>query len=1384
MPVAGLGAADHFFELGGHSLLAAQVVSRVGAVLGVELPLRLLFERPTVERFATALEEAVQGGDRVALPPLTRAERRPPLPLSFAQERLWLLDQLEPGSPAYNLPVALRIDGELGVRALAGSLAEIVRRHEVLRTVLPARDGQPTQEVRPAGPADLPVIDLSALDPARREALADVLLRAAAARPFDLAAGPLLRALLITLDDARHLVLFNMHHIASDAWSLGLFARELAAFYPALAAGEPRPLPDLPVQYADFAVWQRSWLTGEELERQLAYWRGELAGAAPRLDLPVDHPRERSAAGPAGTLSLQIPDQLAQAVLAAARREGATLFMVLLAAFQAVLSRTAGQADVSVGTPVAGRHRLETEALIGFFVNTLVLRTVVSGAEPLDGLVRRVRATVLGALVHQDLPFERLVEALQPERSLDSTPLFQVLFNLQNTPAAALALPGLELAPVPLAPARAKFDLTLAGTTHGEGLELALVYDRGLFDPGTIERFAGRLERVLEALVGSPTCRIEELPLLAAAERRQLLADWGRGPAAPIPALAVHQLIEAQADRTPAAPALVCEDQVLSYGELDRRANRLAHRLRRLGVGPEDRVGICLERSGEAIVALLAVLKAGAAYVPLDPAYPAPRLAALIDEAGARAVVTCEPWLPLLSQLPTAVAAVSVEAAGLADESDARPDLAVDPRQLAYLLFTSGSTGRPKGVAVEHRQVVHYVSAVLERLDLPGPSSFALVSTLSADLGNTSLYPALANGGTLHVLTAGRATDPEAMADYFERHRIDCLKIVPSHLRALRAGSRPDGVLPRRRLVLGGEALSWQEADALAATAPCTLLNHYGPTETTVGVTTCEVAAAERRGATVPLGRPLRNVQAYLLAPDGALAPPATPGDLHLGGAGVARGYWGRPDLTAERFVPDPFGGEPGARLYRTGDRVRFLPGGQLQFLGRLDHQVKVRGYRVELGEVEAALAGLVGVREAAVAVLGEGETGRLAAYVVLSDADLDVGRLRDALRERLPDFLVPGEWMVLPRLPLNANGKVDRRALPVPQRASSSSVLPRDEDEMALARLWEELLGIDPVGVHDSFFELGGQSLLAVRLLARIERGLGVRLSLADLLQAPTVAGLARRLRDREPDGPRSLLVPIQPHGSAPPLFWVHPVGGSVFCYLEIARRLGAGQPSYGLRSPGTELPDVELSDLAGLYLAEIRTVQPAGPYRLAGWSMGGVLAFEMARQLEAAGEEVDLLVLLDVGVPGPADLEDPATELLLFTRDLGGLLADAAAIHPAELERLVAREPSLDRLWQVPALRAALPADLDLERLRDLFTVFRRNLRTVRRYRPERYGGGLTLIRSAESAASNDPVVAGWRGLTGGELRVDVVPGDHYSLLRPPGLEWLVRLISEQLR
>jgi len=1026
--------------------------------------------------------------------------------------------------------------------------------------------------------------------------------------------------------------------------------------------------------------------------------------------------------------------------------------MTLLAAFQALLRRTTGQDDIAAGTPIANRNRGEVEPLIGFFVNMLVLRTRLAGDPSFTDLLEQVRQTALGAYAHQDLPFEKLVEELRPERSLRHTPLFQVSFQLLNVPTSFLDLPGLTLHPFAFAVRSTKFDLNLNWTDQGEQLSALLDYDTDLFDATTAERLLAHLHRLIEGAAASPAARLSELPLLTTAEQHQLAREWNDTRAALPTEACIHELFEAQVQRTPAAVALVFEGEELRYGELDARANRLAHRLRSQGVGPGVRVGLCLERSFELVIGLLGVLKAGGAYVPLDPAYPQERLAFMLEDAGAAEVLEAEEkdvkdgkdgkgdpaWSSSLESLESLTSFKSLP-----------------PDSLAYVIYTSGSTGRPKGAMNSHRAVVNRLLWQQEIAPLTADDRVLQKTPFSFDVSVWEFFLPLVTGARLVLARPGGHQDPAYLARLIADAGITTAHFVPSLLQVFLETQDLAACTSLRRVVCSGEALPAPLARRFFAAFPAgaapELLNLYGPTEAAVDVTAWRCEPGDPR-ETVPIGRPAANTATWVLDAHLRPVPIGIPGELYLGGVQLARGYHARPELTAERFIPDPFA--DGARLYRTGDQVRLLAGGEIVYLGRLDHQVKIRGVRIELGEIEAVLSALAGVRQAVAVVHGD----RLVAYVTGEAAEED---LRRQLRERLPEAMVPTAFVRLDALPLLPNGKVDRKALPAPDRGPAPGfVPPRTPEESLLAEIWAELLGLEQVGARDNFFERGGHSLLAVLLMARIEKRFGKALPLSALFAAPTLESLAALLARAEapaPGAPRPSLVLLQPRGDRKPFVCVHPVGGNVLCYLDLARHLGPDQPFYALQSPAPGEGCDTIEQMAGRYLKELREVQPEGPYRLGGWSMGGLVAFEMARQLTQDGEQPELVALIDTPPPAPGrEPDDSADDLrAAFARDLARLPGHDAETDPAAFE--------------------------------PLFATFVLNRRASRLYDPAPYPGRVALWLSEQTRA-NLPLdlPAAWSRLIcleGGGVETSTLPGDHYSLLRAPQVERLARELAGRL-
>jgi amino acid adenylation domain-containing protein len=1059
-------------------------------------------------------------------------------PLSFAQQRLWFLDQLEPGNPLYNNPAAIRLTGPLDLTALEQVLNEIVRRHEILRTTFRTVGGQPVQVIAPKLTLTLPVVDLRTKPEAERE---DEVMRIAteeARKTFNLSEGPLLRVILIKLTEEERVVLLTMHHIVSDGWSVGALIREVAALYESFTSGAPASLPELPIQYVDFAVWQRQWLTGKRLDEQLAYWKQHLAGAAPTLELPADRPRPPAQTYRGATRFFNLQAPLSTALKELSRQNDATLFMTLLAAFQTLLYRYSGQEDFCVGAPVANRNRAETEWLIGFFVNMLALRCDLSGDPSFRESLRRTREATLGALAHQDLPFEMLVEELQPQRNRSHTPLFQVIFDLNNAAPGAMGVlefSNLKAEALQVEAGVAHADLVMSLMEDGDALSGKLRYNTDIFDAATIERMLEHFQALLKGAVADPDRRISDLPLLTDAERRRHLSEWNDTVSEYPRDKCVHELFEAQVERRPDAIALAVEDERLTYRELNQRANQLAAYLRKLGVGPETPVGFCLERSAEMVVGILGILKAGGTYVPLDPAYPRERLAFMLEDTRTPALLVQRRLIEHLPEHQAHVVRMDDDWERIARESEVNPAPNVTADHLAYVMYTSGSTGRPKGISIPHRAINRLVFNT-NYIEITPDDRMLLASNSAFDAATFELWGALLHGARLVGISREAVLSPRNLAASIRDYGINAMWLTAALFNQV-AREVPNAFSSVRHLLIGGEALDphWVR-EALKNGPPARLVNGYGPTEGTTFTTWRLVREAPEGATSIPIGRPISNTQTYLLDRNQQPTPVGISGELYIGGDGLARGYFDRPELTAEKFTPNPFSERPGARLYRTGDLGCYMQDGAIEFLGRLDHQVKIRGFRVELGEIEAALSRHPSVRESVV-LLREDAPGekRLVAYLTAEPRNaFSVDDLRGFLRQNLPDYMTPAAFVTMDALPLTPNGKIDRSALPAPEQSrpelAESFVAPRNPVEELLAGAWADALEIERVGVHDNFFDLGGHSLLATKLFSRIRDTFNVELPLAALFEAPTVAALAERIESAKREERGSTLPPLTP--------------------------------------------------------------------------------------------------------------------------------------------------------------------------------------------------------------------------------------------------------------
>ncbi|MEK6283066.1 MAG: amino acid adenylation domain-containing protein [Acidobacteriota bacterium] len=1065
-------------------------------------------------------EEGVEVQTEPAVSPRREKER---VPLSLTQQRLWFLYQLDPSSSVYNLFVAARLKGRLEISALQEALNEVVRRHEVLRTTFSMIDRQPMQIIAPALSLKLAIVDLSDLPDAERQTRAQRLSTQESQQPFDLERGPLLRTSLLRLAREEHQLLMTMHHIISDAWSLDVLVREVVALYEAYSNGKPSPLPALPIQYADYAVWQRERLQGERLEQKLSYWREQLADITV-LELPNDHPRPPVQSFRGGINSLSLSEDLSNALVELGRREGATLFMTLLATINILLYRYTCQEDIAVGTPLAGRNRLETEKLIGYFINMLVLRTNLAGAPSFLEVLRRVREVTLGAHTHQELPFEKILDELQPQRDLSIQPLFQVVLVLQNAARQSPQLPGLNVQLQEIEDTTAKFDLTFMVNETSQGVLISLQYNSDLFDPETANRMLSHLQTLLRSIVENPSQTISRLPLLTEEERHELLTKSNKAPDDFGLAECLHQLFESQAERAPDAVAVTFQGEALTYGQLDGRANQLAHYLQAHGVGPEVMVPICMERSLEMVVGILGILKAGGAYVPLDPAYPKERLAFMLDDTQSPVLLTQQSLLELLPAYAGRIACIDADGPQIAEHSKSSPVCRVATENAAYVIYTSGSTGKAKGVVVEHAQVVRLLAATQAWYNFNSEDVWTFFHSYAFDFSVWELWGAFLYGGRLIIVPYDVSRAPEAFYELLRSEQVTVLNQTPTAFRQLLSADDSLAAasdLQLRLVIFGGEALEFRSLDSWFARHGDTrpqLVNMYGITETTVHTTYRPVSAKDIREASGSMiGKPIPDLAIYVLDSQMELVPLGVAGEMYVGGAGLARGYLNRPELTAQRFIAHPWSSKAGARLYRSGDLARRVTNGDIQYLGRIDDQVKIRGHRIEIAEIETALSGHPAVRQAVVIARQDtdGEK-RLVAYVTLKQ-EATVRELRQYLKEKLPQYMMPSAFVVLERLPLTTNGKVDRRALPAPHYEGSAKDtaqdMPHTEVEELLAVVWAEILGVERLGIHDNFFALGGDSIRSVQLVA-LAREKGLSFSIQQLFKCQTIAELAKEIQ------------------------------------------------------------------------------------------------------------------------------------------------------------------------------------------------------------------------------------------------------------------------------
>jgi amino acid adenylation domain-containing protein len=1372
--IPSLGIDDNFFELGGNSLLATQVISRIRKAFGVETSLQNLFQAPTIAQLSQliAVDNSQSSSVTYIIQPTERTED---LPLSFAQSRLWFIDQYEGANAIYNIFQGLRLEGKLNIEALEKAVNALIVRHETLRTGFLSSEGEPVQIILPQLTLTIPVTDLGELSLEEQGLQVQHLVTQESHKPFDLKNPPLLRVSLFRLGATTHVLLLTIHHIIADGWSMGVLNRELSHLYQAACQGVSPSLPALPIQYADFAQWQRNWLQGEVLESQLSYWKQQLGGSLPVLELPTDHPRPAIQTYNGGTIFVELSQDLTNALKALSQQEGVTLFMTLLAAFQILLYRYSGQEDIIVGTPIANRNRQEIEPLIGFFVNSLVLRTNLGGNPSFRELLKQVREVTLGAYTHQDLPFEKLVEEIQPERDLSRNPLFQVWFNMINfTGSTLLKLMDLKAENLLSQEIDSKFDLTLYLENKDKNIYLQLVYNKTLFNADTIEEMSKHFQQLLKVIVRNPEYPISNLSLLTETERYQLSCRRNLiQPSNPFTEFlksdikqSIPSRFQQQVEKYPHHFAIKTRNYEWTYEELNQQANNIAQQLLAYLPHEQIRIALLFEHDAPMIAAILGVLKLGQIYVTLDPDYPQDRVSYILEDSLASLILTNDNNFgkaqDLVGEKLLIINIDQIEITDIYEENNQK----ISADTIAYLLYTSGSTGQPKGVIQNHGNVIHFIRNYTNNLHISTQDKLTLFSSYSSDAAVIDIFGTLLNGATLYPFDL-KQEGLANLSQWVREQEITIYHSTPTVYRYFLNSVTDKKDLEKIRLVvLGGETVVKQDVELYGEyfADDCIFVNGLGCTESSFNLQYLINKEIAIPGNSISVGYPFDDTEILLL--DSDRMPTDIIGEIAIRSHHLALGYWRKPELTAEVFLPDPTGGK--RRIYRTGDWGRFLPDGSLEFLGRKDFQVKIRGFRIELGEIEAVISKHPDVLNT-VTIVREDIPGdkRLIAYIVLQpQGRLTQTELRQLVKQKLPDYMIPSAFVFLEKIPLTPNSKIDRRALPAPdssrQDTAKAFLAPSDELELQLTKIWEKVLARKPIGVRDNFFDLGGHSLLGVKLLAQIQKSFPSNLPLSILFQAPTVEELAKVLRQKKVTPPWYSLVPIQPGGSRSILFGIHHI-----YFNDLSRYLGPEQPIYALHYAMAEATDRALSlpkmeDLAAHYIEEMRTLQPEGPYFLMGLSFGGVIAYEMAQQLVAQGQQVGLLALFDTHI-------QRGRKLLPLRQRVANLLRLPLPELMERINGIVER-----KLRVLKYGNQYLPHIYNAEGL----------IATAKAYTPKAYSGKVKLFKAMDVVSSInyqvDPLEMGWRKFVNGELEIYEVPGTHMGILEEPN----VQVLAEKLR
>ena len=1313
------------------------------------------------------------------------------IPLSFSQQRLWFIDQLYHGSSFYNIPSAFHLTGSLNITALQQSLNEILKRHEVWRTTFGLVNGEPVQEIAPELTWELPIINLEHLSGKDWEGEIKQFAAQEAKKPFNLANGSLVRATLLRLNEKEHVFLLTMHHIITDGWSIGVFLGELTTLYATFSTNQPSSLPELPIQYADFAIWQRDRLQGTLLKTQLNYWKQQLSGELPVLQLPTDRMRPNvttfTGAKQFFTFSKILTDALSQF----SQREDATLFMTLLAGFNILLYHYTKQEDILIGSPIANRNRAELEGMLGLFVNTLVLRNNLTGDPSFRELLHRVREVTLNAYAHQDLPFEMLVEELQPERDLSRNPLYEVMFVLQNTRMSVQEVSGLTLRTLQFDSGTAQLDIFLSMSESQQGLTGVLEYNTDIFEDATITRFISHFQTLLESIVANPEQRICELSPLTAPEREQLLFEWNQTRADYPQDTSLHELFEQQVEQSSDALALISQTEQLTYRQLNQRVNQLAHYLQKQGVIKETLVAISLERSVEMVVGILAVLKAGGAYIPLEPSYPVERLGFMLFDSQASVLITRQEILEKLPASSAKTVCLDIHKNEIAEEREENLINSSKADHLAYIIYTSGSTGTPKGVLGTHQGTVNGLHWLWKTYPFTKEEVCCHKTAISFVDSVWEIFAPLLQGIPTIIIPNAVVLDPQFLIETLAHYKVTRIVLIPSLLRLLfdNYSHLANNLSHLKLWITSGEALSVDLAQTFLQLMPgAKLINLYGSSEVSANVTYYDTSLLSDKSTCVSIGRPIDNTQVYVLNSNLQPTPVGVVGELYIGGDGLANGYLHRTELTQERFIDNPF--IPASKLYKTGDLVRYLNDGNLEYLGRCDDQIKIRGFRVELGEIADAISQHKDVRESVV-IAGDDAQGskRLIAYVVTDKQDI-VSQLLHDLQQKLPNYMIPSAFVILDAIPLTPNGKVDKRSLPtdysILPNTTKSLVAPRNFTELALVKTWENLLNTTPIGIADNFFELGGHSFLAVRLMAQIHDRFGHNLPLSTLFENPTIEKLATIVSQPFRETSNSHLVAIQSSGSKTPFFCMHGAGGGVNPYFKVSKRLGEDYPFYALEQSHTQQqPEIiTVEETAACYIQEIRKVQPNGPYLLGGFCYGGVLAFEMAQQLQRQGQKIGLLVVIDAILTETTikpSKEDDAKLLLRLAEEIK-THNDVDFLVPYEELRDL---PLDEQLRLINKKANFIFSDTEIKDYLRTYTLFKANVQAMRDYISQVYPHEITLFRAMEKIIhdfespefhTDDPLL-GWGKCSSQTIKVIDVPGNHFSIIDEPHIQELTR-------